>query len=359
VDDSWTISPARTDERDAALRVVFAHLPDDARPGRIAQIHDLIAVGEIDPQGLFIARQGGQIRGVFVCIPMPGKSALVWAPRGPLFDPLPTHRSVPLPSPPVLRGRGAGGEGAEPPATASPTSTPPPGATNPLTPALSPGVPGEREALVVAGLDWLRQRGGKIAQVIVPTEESQTLLPLACHGFVPAGPMLFLQHDLAALPDESPLAGLRLVPLPNADSDLFARTLNRTYEGTLDFPELSNVRTIDEILASYRASPVFRPEHWLLAFLDDEPAGVLMLSELDPLEGWDLTYLGVVPEQRKKGVGQSLVASALRLVADAAGARLDVAVDARNRPALQLYGRLGFQLMGERLVSLVFLTPTP
>jgi tetratricopeptide (TPR) repeat protein len=49
--------------------------------------------------------------------------------------------SPPLPSPPVLRGRGAGGEGAEPAENAAP----PQGATNPLTPSLSPEAPGERE----------------------------------------------------------------------------------------------------------------------------------------------------------------------------------------------------------------------
>jgi putative membrane-bound dehydrogenase-like protein len=47
-----------------------------------------------------------------------------------------------LPSPPVLRGRGAGGEGDKAPGSGAKV---PASDSNPLTPALSPGVPGERE----------------------------------------------------------------------------------------------------------------------------------------------------------------------------------------------------------------------
>jgi ribosomal protein S18 acetylase RimI-like enzyme len=303
---SWIISAARPEERDAALRVAFAHVPGDERLGRIAQIHDLIALGEIDPQGLFVCRYGGQIRGVFACLPMAGGTALVWAPRGEA----------------LAAQSGAG------------------------------------DALIEAGLAWLRDRGNKIAQVIVPPEEADAIAPLARHGFRPAGPMRFFERDLAPLPLAPTATPVRSIPLPQTDVALFAQTLERTYHGTLDFPELSNLRTIGQILTTYRASPHYRPEHWRLAFVDDEPVGVLMLSELEPLEGWDLTYLGVVPEWRRRSVGQALVAEALQMVAHAAGARLDVAVDARNLPAVQLYNRLGFQLVGERLLSLVFLTST-
>jgi ribosomal protein S18 acetylase RimI-like enzyme len=141
------------------------------------------------------------------------------------------------------------------------------------------------------------------------------------------------------------------------ESTSFARTLERTYEGTLDFPELSNIRTVDEILTSYRANLLYRPEHWRLAILRGELAGVLMLTELEPLGGWDLTYIGIVPEQRQKGLGRMILDAALHIVAHAAGTHLDVAVDARNLPALQLYAGQGFQLQSERRVCLSFLNP--
>src|SRR4051794_10245087 len=93
--------------------------------------------------------------------------------------------SVPsrLPSPPVLRGRGAGGEEAEPAedvtplknARSSENTTASPGATCPLTPALSPGVPGERgedtardwaPAASLAGADFLGATGGSASSSI-------------------------------------------------------------------------------------------------------------------------------------------------------------------------------------------------
>ncbi len=292
-----TITEASPAERPAALDLAFGNLTDEQRPRRIAHIQDLISAGEIDPQGIFVARDENEIHGVFVCLPMAGGSALVWPPRGEASD------------------------------------------------------------LIPVGLNWLCERGVKVAQAIVPPDDANSLVALAKHGFVPAGPMRFYQHNLVDLPD--PPTWPRLQPASLADPTVFATTLERTYDFTLDFPELSGVRTIDEILLGYRANPTYRPEHWHLASIDGEPVGVLMLSELERLEGWDLTYLGVVPERRNRGVGRALVAAALHFVADAAGAHLEVAVDARNAPAVQLYARLGFQLVGERLLSLVFLRPRP
>ncbi len=298
--DSPTISPVRPNERPTALGLAFANLSDEERPRRVAHIQDLISAGEIDPQGIFVRREEATIRGVFVCLPMAGAMALVWPPRGEVND-----------------------------------------------------------ELIAFGLTWLRERGVKLAQAIVPPDDADALGPLARHGFAAAGPMHFYHHSLATLPSPPNIPGLRLQPATGADPNDFAATLDRTYEGTLDFPELSGARTIDEIVVGYRANPNYRPEHWWLASINGEPVGVLMLSELDRLEGWDLTYLGVVPEWRNRGVGRALLETAMRIVADAAGAHLEVAVDARNAPAIQLYAGHGFQLVGERLLSLVFLTPQP
>jgi ribosomal protein S18 acetylase RimI-like enzyme len=288
-----TCTPA---ERLAALRMMFAHLGESACAHRVANVYDLISAGEIDAEGIFVARHGGALQGVFVCIPMPGASALVWPPRG---------------DPAVF------------------------------------------DALIAEGLGWLRRRGMKLAETIVAVADADTLAPLAAHGFVPAGPMHFLRCPVDGHVERP--RQLDLVPLSDVTDAVIAATLDRTYQGTLDFPELSGIRTPDDVLAAYRTNPILRPEHCRLALHDGQPAGILLLGEVVTLEGWDLNYLGVVPQRRRQGLGRALVNVAIDIVSHAGGTHLDIAVDARNAPAIQLYTAAGFQLFDRRLVSLVFL----
>ncbi|MFO0864062.1 MAG: N-acetyltransferase [Gemmataceae bacterium] len=163
-----------------------------------------------------------------------------------------------------------------------------------------------------------------------------------------------LRHDLIHLPR----CLLRLccicASFRHVSPELFAATMARTYFGTLDFPELNDVRTIDEILEGHRKAGVYRPENWLLATLAGEPAGVVILTEV-PGEAWDLSYLGIVPEHRGRGVGRRLAYAALRLAQIAGCLDLSVAADERNAPALQLYRSLGFEQGSSREVFLMFL----
>ena len=41
--------------------------------------------------------------------------------------------------------------------------------------------------------------------------------------------------------------------------------VTRTYEGSLDGPQIEGVRAIDDVLAGYRASGPFSAERWLVA----------------------------------------------------------------------------------------------
>jgi ribosomal protein S18 acetylase RimI-like enzyme len=293
------IGVARADEVPAAVYLALAHLPDAERHRRSVDTLTLIASGDIDPRGIFVARSEHQLDGVFVCVPLPGASGLVWLPRwrvAPECD--------------------------------------------------------RQQRLIDAGLHWLRQRGCRLAQLIVPPEEDDLQSPLWRAGFRPVGPLLSLQHDLATLPTNDDTRQLkRTDDLPDARvMDLVAAT----YEGTLDFPELGGVRTMAEVFAGHRAAGRHRADWWV-GFEDEQPAAVLFLTELEPLGAWDLTYLGVAPRFRRRGWARWLVTKALERVSDLAGSQLEVSVDARNVPALQLYGSLGFAHIGRRMVSLCFL----
>src|SRR5688572_27075115 len=79
----WDISPARPEERVAALERLFEHLPADERDRRVINTLALLGSGDLDPRGVLVARRGGAVAAVFVCLPLVGATGLVWTPSGP------------------------------------------------------------------------------------------------------------------------------------------------------------------------------------------------------------------------------------------------------------------------------------
>ena len=77
-----------------------------------------------------------------------------------------------------------------------------------------------------------------------------------------------------------------------------------------------------------------------------------MVTELPEWNAWDLSYVGVVPEARGRGVGRELVCKTLFEARAAEAAQLTLSVDIRNRPARNLYERFDFELYDEREVYL-------
>jgi ribosomal-protein-alanine N-acetyltransferase len=67
---------------------------------------------------------------------------------------------------------------------------------------------------------------------------------------------------------------------------------------------------------------------------------------------WEVAYVGVVPEARRRGVGRELMLHALVEARAAGVARLTLSVDARNQPAWALYRGLGFDPYDRRAVFL-------
>jgi ribosomal protein S18 acetylase RimI-like enzyme len=85
---------------------------------------------------------------------------------------------------------------------------------------------------------------------------------------------------------------------------------------------------------------------------------VLLVNAVPDEDGWDVAYVGVVPEARRRGVGTELVRKAL-FEAKAAGVPyVALSVDDRNAPARELYRRLGFEPVERREVFLA-VAPCP
>jgi ribosomal protein S18 acetylase RimI-like enzyme len=284
-----TIAPARPDEWAAAFRLIFRD-PEVQREGRVDNALRLVRSGELDPAGVLVARDDAGLRGALIALPVPGASGLLWPPQA-----------------------------AEP-------------------------APAVEDALVRHAVAWLRQCGAKLGQALLAPNEVHLAGPLERNGFDHVTTLWYMRHDLK-LPYRLVRADDRLVYRSYADGcqDLFHQTLLRSYEDTLDCPEVSGVRDLAEILEGHRAQGEYDPRRWWLALNGEQPVGVVVLTGLPEWEAWEVAYVGVVPEARRRGWGRELLHKTLRAAHASDAAHVTLSVDARNRPAWQLYLDLGFE----------------
>jgi mycothiol synthase len=184
--------------------------------------------------------------------------------------------------------------------------------------------------------------------------------PLVRNGFEHITGLWYLRYDF-----QKPTAGrarkchLTYRTYRSADPDAFHQTLLRTYEGTRDCPEVNGVRTLEEIMAGHKSQGIHDPERWWLAEREGKPVGLLLLTETPEWQAWDISYIGVVPEARRQGVGKELARKALAEARQAGATQLTLAVDARNEPAWKLYLGLGFEIFDEREVYLAIWNACP
>jgi ribosomal protein S18 acetylase RimI-like enzyme len=297
------IDRARPDEWLAAFELAYQQLPGSARHAQVLRALQLLGEGAIDVGGIWVARQDERIAGVQIAVPLGGACWLFWLPE--------------------TRDRG-----------------------NVIL----------LDALVEAALAECRRQGGKLAQTIVPPEDARRAEPLLRQGFTRVTQLLYLEHnlhELSALPhlDDA----VRFEPFSDANAPAFRQALQQSYVQTLDCPEINGVRTIDEVLAGYRGTGPARLAPWWLIRAGDEPAGVVVLTTLPEGPAWDLSYVGILPQHRNRGIGRGATSRVLHAACAAGMVQVQLAVDVRNDPARRLYQALGFVPTVVRDVYLHFL----
>jgi ribosomal protein S18 acetylase RimI-like enzyme len=300
------IDRARPEELEAAFRLVFRHVQPDERASRVARALELVRLGEFDPAGVLVLRDGRGLAGAFVCHRVAGGSGLVWPPQAE-----------------------SGRDRTE-----------------------------VEDQLVRSGVAWLRSGGAKLAQALLALGEARLGAPLERNGFTQVTQLAYLRHTLelpARLRDAR--VGLRYQTYADCDRTWFHETLFRTYEGTQDCPEVNNVRTVEETITGHQTQGAYDPGRWWLAFAGDRPVAVLLTAAVPEWHAWEVSYLGVAPDARRQGIGRELVLKALTEARAARQLQVTLSVDRRNEPAWNLYRELGFRPYDDRLVYLAVWRP--
>ncbi len=303
---SSEVVPCPPEQTGAALAALYRRVADGLRGQLVAEALADAARGELDLSGLWVARRRGRVVGAMLTQPLAGRAAAVWPPE-------------------VLVGWGR----------------------RPLA-----------VSLVKAALADLRARGFRVAQALVePSPPREVPACLAAGGLPRVTDLIYMGRDtgppLAPGPDAP---ALEWRPFDDATEPEFRRVLAETYVGSLDMPELEGVRSLDDVLSSHRAAGRFDPARWRLGTVAAEPsaAAILLMADQPDRAAWEVAYLGLTPPARGRGLGLSALAHALDLTRPHRD-RLELAVDARNSPALRLYRRAGFEPFDRRGVHLAVL----
>jgi ribosomal protein S18 acetylase RimI-like enzyme len=176
-------------------------------------------------------------------------------------------------------------------------------------------------------------------------------------GFSDLAELLYLQTTVRHVPPPSMPMGFSWETYSPATHGKFIQAIQQTYEESLDCPALTGLRSMEDVIASHKASGEFDPNHWFLLYEKQTPVAVLLLSEAPRSDAMELVYLGLTPAARGRGLGALALRKALWVTQEQEVSRLSCAVDAANVPALKLYYRHGMERVGSKQALIRDLRP--
>lgn len=291
--------------RAEALHVLYRRAPRSSRAGLVADALDDARRGDLDLERLWVARRRGRLVAAMLTQRLAGRIAAVWAPEV----------------------------------------------------AIRWGRDALAERLIRAALDAHRAEGVAVAQALVDARSPRRAEPdLARGGLRRVTDLIYLARDTGPLPVADGTPPLCWRPYADEALPAFVAALDSTYVDSLDMPELEGIRGLEDVLASHRAGGRFDPGRWQLGTVEGEPdaLALALLTAAPDRDAWEVSYLGLSPSARGRGLGRAALAHALDLARPHAS-RLELAVDARNLPADRLYRAAGFRAFDRRGVYMAVL----
>jgi RimJ/RimL family protein N-acetyltransferase len=201
----------------------------------------------------------------------------------------------------------------------------------------------DSEAVGAAAVRALDGLGLHYAQALTAPNALEMQALLRTCGFRRLTRLEYLERDVRHPWLDGPPAGAaEWVEYLPAREARFAALLQETYRESGDCPELNGLRPIEDVLAAHRAAGRFDPRLWQIAEVGGADAGCVLLSRLADPRVAELSYMGVHPAHRRKGVGTLLLRRALELCRGAQIERVTLVVDDRNAAARAMYARAGW-----------------
>jgi ribosomal protein S18 acetylase RimI-like enzyme len=173
-------------------------------------------------------------------------------------------------------------------------------------------------------------------------------------GFTELAVLDYLERPLSASnapapPVWPPQLRVRTEAYRDAHYDDLVTILEQSYEQTLDCPGLYGLRRTEDIIAGHKATGQFDPALWTLLWVDERPAGALLISPFPSHRTTELVYIGLAPFARRRGLGRQLLRQGLGALKGRPERSIALAVDQRNTPALGLYESEGFRPAVQRV----------
>lgn len=201
---------------------------------------------------------------------------------------------------------------------------------------------------------WAFRQDANLIQVILATTDLARRRLCQRSGFRRLTDLIYLQYAPPAPTAACPLPpNHRWLGYESRYQCLFAEVIQETYQDSLDCPELSGLRDMQDVLRSHRAAGYFLPDLWRLLLEGDTPVGVLLLNPLRQQHLMEITYMGLVPPARRRGLGRLMLQEAALAAQQSQNRPLTLAVDCRNHPAARLYRRFGFRDTHRRTVMIL------
>jgi len=222
-------------------------------------------------------------------------------------------------------------------------------------------------SLVNAVLFKAAEAGVRLVHSLLADDQAAEADWLTGCGFKNAADLQYFVCPRAKFPSDRPDSELIFEPICDQSTTAMtqqklarlARVIECTYEKSLDCPALQGLRAVADVIAGYQGTGEFDPSRWFFVRHPQRESdiGCLLLTEHPRELRSEIIYMGISPEERGNGWGLEIVRHAQWLTrksarGTAANKELVLAVDAANRPAMDVYSQAGFENRACRRVFL-------
>ncbi len=297
------VSRVSAREQETALAILFRDLDDASRQQHISDLLEQASIGQLPLDGLLLAKSDGRPVGCGLYLIERDQTAFVW--------------------PPAVDAENC----------------------------LSVDPENIADAILQRICREVDAADAWIGQCILEGDKTVDQQRLIRNGFGYLTDLVFMQRQLTEQLPASSVESLTAIEYQSdTNRNQFIQLLQRTFQGTLDCPELRDRRSAADMLDGFDASRPKGRAHWKLYQSESQQWGIVLINERPEDKTWEIIYMGVVPEARGKKLGREMLLASLDGLSDRECDSIMLAVDCRNHYAIDTYDEIGFEEIGRRSI---------